>query len=75
MLHNAEIEWGAPPAEYEACREAFAQWIEEKDATLMAENGGGERFFGLKYYENTVAGAGDGTGTPLWLCKKCHPRF
>jgi hypothetical protein len=69
-----KAEWSVEPAEYAPCREAFAKWIEEQDSEILADNGG-ERFFGLQHYENTAQGVGDGKGTPLWLCKKCHPRW
>jgi hypothetical protein len=70
-----KAEWNIPHSvAYEPCREAFAKWIEEQDSEMLADNGG-DRFFGLKHYENTEAGVGDGKGTPLWLCKMCHPRW
>lgn len=59
--------WAAPQAsEYEPCKEHFAAWIEAQDDKIL-----GSKFFGLKYYQNTVKGVGDGKGTPLWLCEDC----
>jgi hypothetical protein len=69
-----KAEWSVQPAEYAPCQEAFAQWVEEQDGSMLAARGL-DRFFGLKYHENTNPGVGAGDGTPLWLCKKCHPRW
>lgn len=59
--------WAEPQeSEYEPCKEHFAAWIEAQDDKIL-----GSKFFGLKYYQNTVKGVGDGKGTPLWLCEDC----
>ena len=42
------------------------------EAFIAQDKEKGHRFFGLKHYPNTKPGAGDGTGTPLWLCSKCY---
>jgi hypothetical protein len=67
------VDFTVPSAsEYKACQTEFADWIKGQDEHARSKHGG-DTFFGLEYYPNTEAGVGEGDGTPLWLCKGCHP--
>jgi hypothetical protein len=52
--------------------ELAAHFHDRDDKKHKAENNG-KPFFGLRFCHNTEPGAGDGSGTPLWLCSKCYP--
>ena len=59
--------WKCPPANaYKPAQQDFAQFILKQDKDK------GFGFFGLKHYPNAKPGAGDGKGTPLWLCAGCY---
>ena len=58
--------WRCPEAEYKPMPADFAEFIKQQDTDK------GHCFFGLEYYHNTKEGAGDGSGTPMWLCAKCR---
>ena len=51
---------------YAPIQSDFTAWMRAED-TKHRHN-----LFGLRQHPNTVPGAGNGDGTPLWLCPECH---
>jgi hypothetical protein len=59
-------------APFRTIQDGLADYILERD-TEKHKGELGTPFFGLRFCQNTEAGAGDGMGTPLWLCPECYP--
>ena len=67
--------WAAgEDASFTALQEDLADYIIARDKEKHQREFDGAAFMGLRSCQNSKPGAGNGNGTPIWLCPDCYPK-